>query len=155
VKRLSVEVILRTKSSQRISPRHIETLVRGLVKNFRAHTKLKKATPAKIESAFLTVVFVSARESQSVNFRYRKKNYPTDVLSFSEDDSKRGLGELVLCPQILERQARELNHSFKKELDYMIIHGFLHLLGYDHEKSRREELKMTKLQDKLFSKLSK
>jgi probable rRNA maturation factor len=140
---------------KRISLIRIERLVSGLVKHFALNRNFRKALPQSSEFKLLSIIFVSSRESKALNFKYRKKNYPTDVLSFNETESKRGLGELVLCPVILGRQAKELKHSFKTEIDYMLIHGFLHLLGFEHEKSRREELKMLRLQDKLFFKLSK
>jgi len=76
------------------------------------------------------------------------------VLSFSPETRGEGLGELVVCVPVLKRQAAEQGHSFKKELDTMLIHGFLHLLGYDHEKNRKEELKMMRLQDKLLKKMT-
>jgi probable rRNA maturation factor len=152
---VKVQCVFKTKIKLSISPKRLQKLTSELVKHFSKNKKLRKALPSGEEFSFLTLVFVSTGQSKALNLRFRKKNYATDVLSFSEPNNHSGLGELILCPQVLKKQAKEHKHSFKKELDYMIIHGFLHLLGYDHEKSRREELKMMALQDKLFSKHSK
>jgi len=74
-------------------------------------------------------------------------------LSFPGDESQGSLGELILCPQVLKAQAKEHDFSFQEELGYMIIHGVLHLLGYDHEKTSHQAKKMFRLQDQIFDKL--
>lgn len=101
----------------------------------------------------ITCVFLSATEMQIVNKNFRKKNKPTDVLSFAPMDTQ-SIGELVFCPEVLVRQARQQKHSLSMELKYMMIHGFLHLLGYDHELSKKEENIMFKLQDEIFQELT-
>lgn len=129
-------------------------LCQKLVGEFKNHPVLRKSLREKMEFYELTLVFLTRSKARALNKKFRGRDYATDVLSFSPEARGEGLGDLVFCPEILVKQAKEQGHSFKKELDYMVIHGFLHLLGYDHEKSEREELKMTKLQDKLFSKFS-
>ena len=101
----------------------------------------------------LTVVFLSALQMQNINNQFRKKNKPTDVLSFesAEVDS---IGELLFCVDVLKIQAAEQKHSFEDEFNYMLIHGLLHLLGYDHETSKNEEKLMFRLQDQCFAKLN-
>lgn len=101
----------------------------------------------------ITCVFLSAKEMKIVNKNFRKKNKPTDVLSFAPMDTH-SIGELVFCPEVLVRQARQQKHSLSMELKYMMIHGFLHLLGYDHELSKKEEKIMFKLQDEIFQELT-
>ncbi len=96
----------------------------------------------------LTIVFMDTVEAKKLNRQYRQKNYATDVLSFLDPEE---LGDLVICPQVIERQAKEHGHSFQEELGYMILHGVLHLLGFDHEKTKKEAKLMFKLQDDLFS----
>jgi probable rRNA maturation factor len=130
-------------------------LTRKLFGHFSATPCLKKRKSKSTEHVDLSVVFVTEVTSKRLNRIFRKKNYPTDVLSFSTAENGVGLGEIVVCPKVLQRQARDQGHSYRKELDYMVIHGFLHLIGYDHEKNKREELKMMTLQDKLFKKLSR
>jgi len=102
--------------------------------------------------ADLTVVFLDPAPAKKLNKQFRKKNYATDVLSFSSEIPDE-LGELVMCPQVLQKQAKEHDLSFKAELSYMLIHGVLHLLGHDHEKSKTEAKKMFQIQDQLFDRL--
>lgn len=100
----------------------------------------------------LTLVFLNPPAAKKINFQFRKKNYPTDVLSFESMDPQ-SFGELILCPQVLKKQALEHGLSFRDEGLYMIIHGILHLLGMDHERSAREAKQMLTLQDEIFARL--
>ncbi|MBX9767717.1 MAG: rRNA maturation RNase YbeY [Bdellovibrionales bacterium] len=102
----------------------------------------------------LNLVFVSAPEMKRLNRQFRGKNYATDVLSFTAIEPG-VLGELVLCTSVLRRQALDHGLSFREELGYMVLHGLLHLLGYDHEQSEREAKKMFGLQDQVFEHLLK
>lgn len=110
----------------------------------------------------ITVLFLNEKPAAALNKKFRKKNYATDVLSFSENDLRESvfrdpsiLGELVLCPQVIAKQAVDHGLTFRQELGYMLIHGWLHLLGYDHEKSPRDAKKMFDLQDAVFERLLK
>lgn len=98
----------------------------------------------------LSVVFVSSEEMVKLNSKYRNKAYSTDILSFNSNQT---LGELVICSEVIKEQARRHGLSQKHELGYMLIHGVLHLLGYDHEKSLTEQKKMFAIQDKVFEDL--
>jgi probable rRNA maturation factor len=113
--------------------------------------QLKKQKIIK-DSQFLemTIVFLPSIQAKKMNQKFRNKNYATDVLSFSGQYPS--LGEIVLCPEVLKRQAEVQGHSFREETLLMVIHGFLHLLGYDHEKNKREEKIMMTLQNDLFAK---
>lgn len=110
------------------------------------------AKELKLEAKELTIVFLDPPVARKINFQYRKKNYATDILSFSSD-SPEELGELVICPQVLQKQAQEHELRFKAELAYMLIHGVLHLLGHDHEKSSKEAAQMFRIQDQLFDRV--
>lgn len=101
-------------------------------------------------AAELSIVFMDPGPAKALNLEYRGRAYATDVLSFQNEEP---LGDLVLCPQVLERQAREHELSFREELGYMVIHGMLHLLGFDHETNERDAKKMFTLQDAIFEKL--
>ncbi len=101
---------------------------------------------AKLSKMDLTIVFLDTAAAKKINREFRGKNYATDILSFDG-------GELVLCPQVLKRQAKEHRHSFNAELGYMLIHGVLHLKGFDHEKSKSAAAKMFKIQDQVFDRL--
>jgi probable rRNA maturation factor len=91
-----------------------------------------------------------------VNQAWRGKAYATDILSFPAPEffQKQGLlGELVLCWSTLEKQAKSFHHSAKTELDILLVHGVLHLLGLDHEQSARELRKQASLETLLLSHL--
>ncbi len=116
---------------------------------------LKRKTAFKKSHVGLELVlaFVSRSEMKKVNKKFRQKNKPTDVLSFNGIMPDQ-LGELLLCYDVIKEQAKDHKVSVKEELGYMTLHGILHLLGYDHEKSAKQAQKMYKLQDSIFHRLS-
>jgi probable rRNA maturation factor len=92
------------------------------------------------EETELSIALVDADEMSRLNHQYRGVEGPTDVLSFGCDepcptpgDEPITLGDVVIAPEEAERQAAELGHSVEHELDVLLVHGILHLLGYDHE----------------------
>lgn len=100
-----------------------------------------------------SVRIVGAAAMTRLNGRYRGKNYPTDVLSFNAPEifAQAGqLGELVICLPTLRKQARELGHSDRRELDVLIAHGVLHLLGLDHELGPQEAAEMARWEARLL-----
>jgi len=113
---------------------------------------IARSLPELNEFTSLTVVLVGAAEGQALNKTHRRKNYATDVLSFAAVEEG-SLGELVFCSPVLKSQAKEHKLREKEELLYLLIHGVLHLLGYDHEKSDKEARVMYRLQDRIFEQL--
>ena len=103
---------------------------------------------------YITVTFTNPENIQKINKEYRNIDKPTDVLSFpifekEELDQKIAqneflhediLGDIVISIPKVEEQAKEYGHSFERELCYMLVHGFYHLIGYDHieENDKRE-----------------
>lgn len=81
------------------------------------------------QTVFINVI--GTRRMQSLNKKFRKNKKSTDVLSFELHDEG-VLGELYLCPDDISKNARNLGHSFEGELLEIIIHGLLHLCGYEH-----------------------
>ena len=81
----------------------------------------------------LAVVLAGDRTLRSLNARYRGKDKPTDVLSFPGPGGNAGLGDIVVSVDTAERNARRLGRTLQRELDVLALHGFLHVLGYDHE----------------------
>jgi ssRNA-specific RNase YbeY (16S rRNA maturation enzyme) len=75
-------------------------------------------------------------------------------LSFPTDDPE-GFGEIIFCPDVVARQAKDNKQSFDDELGYLILHGVLHLLGFDHEKDKAEGEKMLAMQDEIYAGLLK
>lgn len=108
----------------------------------------------------VSIIFVGPDKIREINKKYRSVDCVTDVLSFSEADSGAGrdgyphfLGELVICARQVGQDARDLKTSFEKELAWVIIHGMLHLFGYDHEKeadARRMRAKEKLYQSKII-----
>ena len=98
---------------------------------------------AKDATVTVGVASVSLSEIQRLNKTYRKKDAPTDVLSFSEYESRAlieqeegteiFLGDVLLSCEVVEKQAKEDGVSVEREGIYLLAHGTLHLLGYDHE----------------------
>jgi len=93
--------------------------------------------------AELSVTFVHKDEIQNINKMYRDKDKVTDVISFAleedepeidmnELDIPRVLGDIIICTDVAHEQAENYGHSFERELGFLALHGFLHLLGYDH-----------------------
>jgi probable rRNA maturation factor len=112
----------------------------------------KKVSAKRFAGKELVIVFVNSKEQRRLNKSFRGKDYATDVLSF--DPMEPGaLGELVICPEVIARQAKEHGLLVREELGYMVLHGFLHLLGFDHEKGEREAKRMFTLQDDLFERM--
>src|ERR1035437_4298602 len=117
----------RDKVSKAWLGKWVGALSRLLVK--RGYTTLRRKE--------LVVVFVTSGEIRRLNRLYRRKDYSTDILSFhpAEDSS---VGELVLCLPIIRKQSRRTGLSQRGELGYMIVHGVLHLLGFEHSKRKSE-----------------
>ncbi len=85
----------------------------------------------------VSIVLVGQEKMKKFNKKYRGKNRVTDVLSFGN-----GLNEIVICLREVKKNAKRYKSTFKKELGRVLIHGILHLFGYDHEKSESESKKM-------------
>lgn len=114
----------------------------------------RKTVSKKFNDIELTLVFLDLKPAKKINKEFRNKDYATDVLSF-ESMTPDSLGELVLCPEVLKKQSKEHGLTFQMELGYMVLHGVLHLLGYDHEIGEAEAREMFELQDDLFEVLLK
>jgi probable rRNA maturation factor len=79
----------------------------------------------------VTLRIVGPAESRALNRRYRKKDKPTNVLSFPYDDPGL-LGDIVICAAVVNREAREQGKRREAHWAHMVVHGVLHLLGFDH-----------------------
>lgn len=106
----------------------------------------------KLKGYELSVLITDDDGIQKLNQEKRGKDSPTDVLSFpiQEKDIPDGykiLGEVVISIDRMRKQAREIGHSDKDEFYRLLVHGTLHLLGYDHEKSPYEEKRMQQKED--------
>ncbi|MGP1451512.1 MAG: rRNA maturation RNase YbeY [Metamycoplasmataceae bacterium] len=112
------------------------------------------------KDVLVDITFVDPEEIQKLNKEYRHKDYVTDILSFDfghediyEDIPFLPLGELVICPEKIIQQAKEFNHSERREYSYLFTHGLVHLMGYDHE-SEDERIEMNNIVDKILEPLN-
>lgn len=100
----------------------------------------------------VSVAFVSEADIKRLNAQYRGKNKVTDVLSFNLDEGEL-LGEILLCYPQARRQAQELRHGVREELLFLLVHGLLHLHGFDHE-TARDAQRMFPIQKRILDGLS-
>jgi probable rRNA maturation factor len=100
------------------------------------------------EGREIAVRVVAARESRALNKLWRGKDKPTNVLSFPAQKQRmpggvaQPLGDLVICAQVVREEAEQHGKPIEAHWAHMIVHGSLHLAGYDHELGRRERLRM-------------
>ena len=104
----------------------------------------------------LNIIFVDNKEIREINKIYRNKDYETDVISFAlEDDDTfikldyRILGDIYISLDKVKEQSQEYGHSFRRELLFLVVHGLLHLLGYDHMNEEEEKVMFAK-QEKIL-----
>jgi len=106
------------------------------------------------------VALIGDAEMRRLNLDYRGVDRPTDVLAFSQTEGEFGdvapdiLGDVVVSVDTARRQAKKAGHALEQELDLLITHGVLHLLGYDHEKGADGEKKMRDMEEKVLSALN-
>ncbi|EHL73735.1 rRNA maturation RNase YbeY [Bacillus smithii] len=104
------------------------------------------------EESEVSVTFVDNQRIQEINRDYRHKDQPTDVISFAleetdeeeveiiGEDMPRVLGDIIISVPKAREQAHDYGHSFQRELGFLAVHGFLHLLGYDHMTEEEEKI---------------
>ena len=98
---------------------------------------LRRWAGAAAESdARVTLRFVGRREGRALNARYRGKPDPTNVLAFVYDESPRIEGDVVLCAPVLREEARAQGKPLADHCAHLVVHGMLHLQGYDHDTAR-------------------
>ena len=103
-----------------------------------SRAQIRRWAVASIErSAQVTIRFVDANEGRLINHEFRKKNHATNVLSFSYE-SNPVIGDLVLCVPVVLQEARKQKKPTRSHFAHMIVHGMLHLQGYDHESGKQQ-----------------
>lgn len=106
------------------------------------HTLLEESIDAEAE---LSILYVEKDHIKRLNSRFAGNDYATDVLAFpmsddhEDEDGVYLLGDVVICPEVASENAAKLGHGLMRELDTLLIHGTLHLLGYDHERVQDKE----------------
>ena len=87
------------------------------------------------DSAELSILCVTPDHIRELNMRFAGNDYSTDVLAFpmgEDDEGELILGDVIICPRVAEENAKETGRSLDQELETLLVHGTLHLLGYDH-----------------------
>ena len=110
-------------------------------------------------SATLSVVLIGDRAMRDLNRRYRKKDRTTDVLAFSTREgpgpSSVLIGDVVISVPTAAKQTRQLGRSLDDELTALLVHGILHLCGYDHERSERDARHMQRREQLILRRLGR
>lgn len=132
-----IEIINRQKK-HKINKKRLEALLRKLVDHYR------------LDDPAITLALVNNKTIKELNRKYLKKSAPTDVLSFSIQekgpDGRYYMGDIIISVQQASEQALQEKIDLTEELEGLTIHGFLHLLGYEHAKGlEEEEAKINKL----------
>jgi probable rRNA maturation factor len=139
----------------------VEIVQRGAGKNLPGR-KIKKIALTILElvgeeNAELSLALIGNLEIKKLNARYRKKDYATDVLSFPVEGivlkETRLLGDVVVSVEKAAEQAKARGHSSEQELVTLLIHGVVHLIGYDHERSAREARAMRRVEKRIYRQL--
>ncbi|MGE3611846.1 MAG: rRNA maturation RNase YbeY [Bacteriovoracaceae bacterium] len=127
----------------------------------------RKIIKSKVSQMSVSLLICGDAKIKQINKEFRQKDKVTDVLSFPSLDNLRNshlktheifLGDLAICHGATKRQAKEFSISYFDEFIHLFFHGVIHLLGYDHEISEKEEKLMQKWEDlalKLFSEIKK
>ena len=100
----------------------------------RRPTLRRWARAALERDARVTLRFVGAREGRVLNHRYRGRDYATNVLTFVYDEGVSLAGDIVLCAPVVAKEARAQGKRLLAHYAHLVIHGMLHLQGYDHER---------------------
>ncbi len=122
-----------------------------------AKSVLKRVFEIDRKDGEVSVLFLDDKEIRKLNREYRGVDRPTDVLSFAlnegdlPDPYPEALGDIVISVESAARQAEEAGCSFENEITRLLVHGALHLLGYDHERSEKEAAKMRSMERKILS----
>ena len=112
-----------------------------------------------IKNSVFCIIFIDDEEMHRMNKEYRNIDRTTDVLSFALNDNSHikteinSLGDIFISIPKMKSQALEYNHSEKRELSFLTVHGILHLLGYDHTLGKKEEEEMFDLQKEILNEL--
>ena len=102
----------------------------------------------------LSIALIGNAEMQRLNARYRNRDYPTDVLSFPAEATLPGgvrlLGDVIISVEKARQQANERERTLEQEMVTLLIHGVLHLLGFDHERSAKDARVMGQHEKKIY-----
>ncbi|MBO8166621.1 MAG: rRNA maturation RNase YbeY [Kosmotoga sp.] len=140
-----MKIVIENRTAKIIDLEKLENLIKNVVVN-----ELGKEPDSELD-----IILTNDAEIASLNAKYRKKEGPTDVLSFEYGLDEDVIGDIMVSLETIEQQAKSYGNSFEEELSLMLIHGLLHILGYDHEADDEEAKVMFQRQQKYFDKFVK
>ncbi|HHF08565.1 MAG: rRNA maturation RNase YbeY [Thermotogae bacterium] len=140
-----MKIVIENRTAKIIDLEKLENLIKNVVVN-----ELGKEPDSELD-----IMLTNDAEIASLNAKYRKKEGPTDVLSFEYGLDEDVIGDIMVSLETIEQQAKSYGNSFEEELSLMLIHGLLHILGYDHEADDEEAKVMFQRQQKYFDKFVK
>lgn len=136
-----------------------ETIVKKVLTKCFQEEKLENT------KLWITVTLTTPKNIQKINQTYRGIDKATDVLSFPmfekdelakklqrQEETEDILGDIIISLEKVEEQAKQYGHSFERELSYMLVHGFYHLMGYDHIEEK-DKKKMRPKEEKILAQL--
>jgi len=131
---------------------------RDITKKFVKEITKKILEELNLDKVEVSITLTDNDRIRELNKNWRNKDKETDVLSFPINEKPLRyrytvLGDVIISIPFAKRQAEEIGYSYKEEILRLLIHGILHLLGYDHEKDEKEAEIMFSLQDRIFNKL--
>lgn len=101
----------------------------------------------------VTIRLVDAEEGRELNREYRHKDYATNVLSFPYETEPRLAGDLVICPEVVAREAVQQGKALDAHYAHLVVHGMLHLQGFDHETNENDAAEMENAERKILAAL--
>ena len=118
---------------------------------------IKKLNIKGLEKKQINIKYISTEEMKNLNTLYLKKAKSTNVLAFKNEIFLQGqtyqlLGEIALCISVIEKEAKNYQKKFETRFKHMLLHGLLHLLGFDH-KSKKDQKEMEAIEDEIISEL--
>ena len=143
-----------TAANQTRSPRLTLSVQHGIAaSNLPSRYQLRKWAHAALEhDAKIAVRIVGQAEGRTLNRNYRHKDYATNVLTFIFRETPPFEGDLALCAPVITREAREQGKSVAAHYAHLVVHGVLHLQGYDHKKKTDARV-MEKLESQIVTRL--
>lgn len=131
----------------------------GIKKDYISSVSEKTLEHTGTDNVSVSVILTDNETIHEINREYRGKDRPTDVISFayrdepfpSPDDMTEELGDVYISLEKANEQAAEFEVTLQEEVKRLLVHGLLHLLGYDHERSPEDEKEMQDLEEKIIS----
>jgi len=143
-KKIKVSIVNETKRYT-IVKKNLEGFIEGLTKFLKINKNVE-----------LSIAFIGTKTITKINKKFRNVDKATDVISFNLSKNKSPPdsieGEIIICPLIAEKEAKKYLNNFPDYIEFLIIHGFLHILGYNHD-IEKDRAKMESLEEKTFKNL--